>query len=84
MHRVVAFNYDENDDISVSEMRNKMTKQEKLENALKATLLFHMSSHWDETSRKAWKRLTGRDAATTRTLCDFIRETLADVRSKGA
>jgi len=43
--------------------------------AAQATLLFH-GSLWLPAQREEWKRLTGEDEATTKTLCDFVRKCL--------
>lgn len=47
-----------------------------LKDIAKATLLFHSGSPWSAAKSEEWKQLTGRDEATTRQLCDFIREQL--------
>jgi hypothetical protein len=41
---------------------------------LAAVLLFHAGGEWDNERRALWKQLTGRDEATTRALCDAVRE----------
>ena len=56
-------------------MKNK-TRTERLEDALAATLLFHSAEPWDRANRLLWFNLTQRPEATTKGLCDFIRETL--------
>ncbi len=43
-------------------------------NLLRAVLLFHSRLGWDAPTQALWKQLTGKDEATTRTLCDAIRE----------
>lgn len=43
-------------------------------NLLRACLLFHSNVLWDNKTREHWKLLTGKDEASTRTLCDAIRE----------
>lgn len=45
-------------------------------NAAKATLLFHSGGPWSNARRDEWLELTGREEATTRNLCDFVREQL--------
>jgi predicted transcriptional regulator len=44
--------------------------------AAKATLMFHQGGPWSQADRETWLELTGRDEASTRTLCDFVREQL--------
>lgn len=55
----------------------------KMKAALEMVLMFHGLEDWDDTKRIAWERLqleAGRqkpgDMATTRVLCDTIREVL--------
>lgn len=45
--------------------------------ALRAVLLFHESGPWTDEKRRMWFDLTGRHEATTKALCDFVREALA-------
>lgn len=48
--------------------------------ALAAVLLFHGAGPWDEQKRAAWAKFTrGRPDATTRALCDTVREALGIV-----
>ena len=55
-----------------------MTRQEKMENALRSVLLFHRGS-WDAEEAEEWKiRTGGKYEASTRGLCDFIRSVLGD------
>jgi len=49
-----------------------------LREALEAVLLFHSPPPWEEAKRARWQELTGKDEATTKVLCDRIREVLAD------
>lgn len=44
--------------------------------AAKATLMFHQGGPWSQANREAWLELTGREEASTRSLCDFVREQL--------
>lgn len=43
---------------------------------LEAPLLFHGAEPWGDAKVKRWERLTGRGEATTRALCDFVRQVL--------
>lgn len=43
---------------------------------VRAALLFHSASPWDDTKRLRWLELTGSTEATTRALCDFLRSIL--------
>lgn len=45
--------------------------------ALRAVLLFY-SPDWSGAQQREWEELTGRKEATTRALCDFVREVLGD------
>ncbi len=44
---------------------------------LEAVLLFHSGSPWTPEKQAQWKTLTGADEATTKVLCDQVREALA-------
>lgn len=44
---------------------------------VEALLLFHSGQPWDEAARQRWLFLTGAEVASTRTLCDAARATLA-------
>ena len=44
--------------------------------AMLAVLLFHGGGEWTNAKREEWKRLTGKDEATTKVLCDYIRSAL--------
>lgn len=46
--------------------------------ALQAVLLFYSASPWDVAKRDRWFALTGAAECTSRTLCDFIRQVLAE------
>lgn len=52
---------------------------DRLRNACRAVLLFHSSGPWDETKARRWRDLTGQTDATTKSLCDAVREALVDV-----
>lgn len=52
----------------------KRIERHALVDALDAALLFHSGSPWDEPKAKRWFALTGRRMATTKALCDFLRE----------
>ncbi len=41
--------------------------------ALRAVLLFHSATPWTPERRTEWLRITGREEATTKTLCDHVR-----------
>lgn len=43
-------------------------------NLLRAVLLFYSGGGWDEDQARRWRELTGKTEATTRALCDAIRE----------
>jgi hypothetical protein len=45
-----------------------------LEAACLATLLFFDAGPWDQEKRLRWYNLTQQGEATTKGLCDFIRE----------
>lgn len=53
-----------------------MPEQDKLIRACKATLLFHRGGAWTPEVRVEWQLLTNKAEATTKSLCDFIREVL--------
>ena len=44
--------------------------------ALKAVLLFHSTSPWDDKKRHEWERYSGGAEATTRILCSLVRVAL--------
>jgi len=52
---------------------------DKLRAALELPLMFHASGPWDEDKRRRWKEITGSDEATTKIMCDHIRNVLATV-----
>ncbi len=45
------------------------------DNALRAVLMFY-GQVWGQAEKDRWFKLTGRKEATTRTLCDTVREAL--------
>jgi hypothetical protein len=45
--------------------------------ALRLPLLFHSGAPWTEERRLEWRSLTGSYEATTKVMCDAIREALA-------
>lgn len=51
-----------------------------LEDACKAALMFHDGEAWSISRQREWLELTGKESATTKTLCDFIRECLAKAK----
>ena len=58
-----------------AEMGHLSTIQ-RMASSLQAVLLFHRGGVWDDDARREWKNLTGRDDASTKSMCDTIRETL--------
>jgi hypothetical protein len=48
----------------------------RLENALKATLLFHRGGPWTAADAAEWLRLTETSEATTQMLCNAARKAL--------
>lgn len=44
---------------------------------LEAVLLFHRGGEWSPNDSKTWLRLTGKEGASTKELCDAIRDALA-------
>lgn len=48
----------------------------RLETALRAVLLFHSASTWDDEKRTVWRSMTGAEEATTKSLCDAIRKVI--------
>jgi hypothetical protein len=67
-------------DIHLEQLGEKIetanAQRRRLLNCAKATLLFHSGSPWSHAKADEWKEITGKDEATTRVLCDFIREQL--------
>ena len=52
--------------------------------ALKAVVLFHSGSPWNEAKALEWQRLTGiLDGATTKALCGFVRSAIAAATGEG-
>lgn len=47
-----------------------------VQEALELPLLFHSGGAWDDDKRARWKAITGSDDASTKAMCDHIRETL--------
>lgn len=43
----------------------------------RATILFHGGGEWSAEKANEWYCLTGTDEATSKVLCDFIRQCLA-------
>lgn len=50
----------------------------KLRAANEAVLLFHGGGMWMQSDADRWLAITGRPEATSRVLCDFIRQTLKE------
>lgn len=50
--------------------------RDELTDALHAVLMFHSEFNWNDDKRAEWKHITGREDATTRTLCDHVRKVL--------
>lgn len=53
-----------------------LEEHERQRAALEAVLLFYSPPPWDDAKRDRWKELTGVDACTSKTLCDFVRKAL--------
>jgi hypothetical protein len=49
----------------------------KMRDALELVLLFHEGGSWSNEKSERWAELSGNREATTRTLCDCVRESLA-------
>lgn len=49
---------------------------QKMRTALSAVLRFFDATEWNEERRAEWKQLTGKDEATTQSLCDTVRAAL--------
>jgi hypothetical protein len=45
----------------------------RLRQGIEATMLFHSMSPWDTSKASRWTQLTGKDTASNRVLCDFLR-----------
>ena len=52
---------------------------ERMRDALNLVLLFHGGGEWGVEARAQWRAVTGGDDATTRALCDHIRQTIASL-----
>ena len=52
------------------------TRNQDMLKACKATLLFHSGKAWDDPSRESWFNLTQSTEATTKVLCDFVRDAI--------
>lgn len=50
--------------------------------ALEAVLIFHSDSFWSDDKHKRWKEITGKDEATTKILCDKVRQAIAKAEGK--
>jgi hypothetical protein len=48
-----------------------------MRDALELVLMFHEGGSWSSEKSKRWDELSGNREATTRTLCDCVRESLA-------
>ena len=55
--------------------------EDKAYDMLEAVLLFHSGGHWDKERRDRWRMLVGEKEASTRIMCDKIRELLMEVGS---
>lgn len=44
---------------------------------VEAVLLFHSGSLWTPEKQERWRALTGRTEATSKALCDWLREVRA-------
>jgi hypothetical protein len=62
-------------------MANRVEEQvnlaDKFRALLEAVLMFHRGGEWTATDSTTWLRLTGTEGASTKELCDAIREALA-------
>jgi hypothetical protein len=56
------------------ELVDALARNTKLEAGLRAVLLFHSPSPWDQEKQRLWQEYTGGDDASTKALCDFIRK----------
>jgi len=56
-------------------LREELIRIHKLKAALQLVLLFHQGV-WDDKNKKMWSKITGGKEATTRVMCDFVREAL--------
>lgn len=55
----------------------------RLQWAAELVLRFHSGAEWSDHDRELWKRRTGRDEATTKVMCDFLRSALAATGRRG-
>lgn len=60
---------------TLQEIVNRVNRYEKLVAACEATLMFYQS--WSPEWQEKWDALTGSYDASTKGLCDFVREVLA-------
>ncbi len=59
-------------------VKTLVVERDELQSCGQATLLFHRGAYWNNESAVEWKRLTGAEEATTKTLCDAIRKALGE------
>ena len=52
--------------------------RDKLDQVCRAVLLYHRNGAWLKGDDDEWFELTGRVEATSRNLCDFVREVQDD------
>ena len=51
-----------------------------LRHALELVLLYHSGGEWTPEKDNTWVTSTGRAEATTKALCDFVRQTLENTK----
>jgi hypothetical protein len=61
-----------------SRTRSQHGQVERAERLARAVLLFHSGTPWTDEKRQLWAALTGRREATTKVLCDVVREIRAE------
>lgn len=53
-------------------------REGRLEEALKLVLMFHKGGPWTDDDSRKWRVTTGIDEATTRVLCNHLRNVLSE------
>ncbi len=59
------------------QLAEAVKQRDALKAACEATLLFYRNGSWDGNKQAQWKDLTGEEEATTKSLCDAVRNALA-------
>lgn len=72
-----SFGVDRTHDACVKREADLAAQLEASMRALNATLLFWSAGTWDAAKRARWVELTGAEECTSKSLCDFVRQTLA-------